>query len=180
MLHRSTSSRRSRASRNMTNFGHTSPIAGPRGRRASVATDKPVDLPPTSLRGTMERQRSPRGSIVPDIALSMGNDIEVVHNWQFYLFIFIPSHPVNLHEQLDSYESYERANDKTSWCIAQYGSFKHEVICKYFTWIGDEKVENLNRYRHTTSNAYRHLNVTEHGFETFEKSAKLVVEKIYS
>ncbi|XP_033191720.1 uncharacterized protein LOC117236784 [Bombus vosnesenskii] len=80
MLHRSTSSRRSRASRNMTNFGHTSPIAGPRGRRASVATDKPVDLPPTSLRGTMERQRSPRGSIVPDIALSMGNDIEPIHH----------------------------------------------------------------------------------------------------
>lgn len=62
----------------MTNLGHTSPIAGPRGRRASVATDKPVDLPPTSLRGTMERQRSPRGSIVPDIALDMGNGVEVV------------------------------------------------------------------------------------------------------
>ncbi|KAF3421117.1 hypothetical protein E2986_04034 [Frieseomelitta varia] len=64
----------------MTNLGHTSPIAGPRGRRASVATDKPVDLPPTSLRGTMERQRSPRGSIVPDIALDMGNDVEVAIN----------------------------------------------------------------------------------------------------
>lgn len=34
-------------------------------------------------------------------------------------------------------------------------------------WIADEKVQNLNRYWHTTSNAYRHLNVTEHGFETF-------------
>ncbi|XP_043526012.1 uncharacterized protein LOC122537116 isoform X1 [Frieseomelitta varia] len=80
MLHRSTSSRRCRASRNMTNLGHTSPIAGPRGRRASVATDKPVDLPPTSLRGTMERQRSPRGSIVPDIALDMGNDVEAINH----------------------------------------------------------------------------------------------------
>lgn len=43
-----------------------------------MATDKPVDLPPTTLRGTMERQRSPRGSIVPDIALDMGNGVEVV------------------------------------------------------------------------------------------------------
>lgn len=34
-------------------------------------------------------------------------------------------------------------------------------------WIADEKAQNLNRYWHTTSNAYRHLNVTEHGFETF-------------
>ncbi|XP_043800523.1 uncharacterized protein LOC122719057 [Apis laboriosa] len=80
MLHRSTSSRRCRASRNMTNLGHTSPIAGPRGRRASVATDKPVDLPPTTLRGTMERQRSPRGSIVPDIALDMGNGVEAINH----------------------------------------------------------------------------------------------------
>ncbi|CAD1475274.1 unnamed protein product, partial [Heterotrigona itama] len=80
MLHRSTSSRRCRASRNMTNLGHTSPIAGPRGRRASVATDKHVDLPPTNLRGTMERQRSPRSSIVPDIAFDMGNDIEAINH----------------------------------------------------------------------------------------------------
>ncbi|KOX73588.1 hypothetical protein WN51_13665 [Melipona quadrifasciata] len=64
----------------MTNLGHTSPIVGSRGRRASVATDKPVDLPPTSLRGTMERQRSPRGSIVPDIALDMGNDVEAINH----------------------------------------------------------------------------------------------------
>ncbi|XP_029054464.1 uncharacterized protein LOC114881767 isoform X1 [Osmia bicornis bicornis] len=74
MLHRSTSSRRSRASRNMTNLSYTSTIAGPRGRRASVATDRPIDLPQTSPRGTMER--SPRGSFVPDIALDTENDYE--------------------------------------------------------------------------------------------------------
>ncbi|XP_076393819.1 uncharacterized protein LOC100877875 isoform X2 [Megachile rotundata] len=74
MLHRSTSSRRSRASRNMTNLSYTSTMTGPRGRRASVATDRPVDLPQTSPRGTMER--SPRGSFVPDIALDTENDYE--------------------------------------------------------------------------------------------------------
>ncbi|CAK9804553.1 Transmembrane protein 272 [Anthophora quadrimaculata] len=80
MLHRSTSSRRCRASRNMTNLGHASTIAGPRGRRASVATDKPIDMPQTSPRGTMERQRSPRGSFVPDIALDTENDDETMNH----------------------------------------------------------------------------------------------------
>ncbi|XP_017766391.1 PREDICTED: uncharacterized protein LOC108555326 [Eufriesea mexicana] len=80
MLHRSTSSRCCRPSRNMTNVGHISPNTGPKGRRASVATDKPVDLPPPCLRGTMERQRSPRSSIVPDIALDMGNDVEGINH----------------------------------------------------------------------------------------------------
>ncbi|XP_076619351.1 uncharacterized protein LOC143340867 [Colletes latitarsis] len=65
MLHRSTSSRRCR--------GATA-VAGPRGRRASVATDRPVDMPQTSPRSTMERQRSPRGSFVPDIALDPETD----------------------------------------------------------------------------------------------------------
>ncbi|XP_076236651.1 uncharacterized protein LOC143180656 [Calliopsis andreniformis] len=75
MLHRSTSSRRYRASRNMTNQSQSSTIAtGPRGRRASVATDKPIDLLQTSPRGSVERQRSPRGSFIPDIAFDAEND----------------------------------------------------------------------------------------------------------
>ncbi|EGI64972.1 hypothetical protein G5I_06431 [Acromyrmex echinatior] len=45
-----------------------------RGRRASVATEKPLILPPSSPGGTMERQRSPRGSIVPNIALNTESD----------------------------------------------------------------------------------------------------------
>lgn len=69
----------------MTNLGHVSTIAGTRGRRASVATDKPIDLPQTSPRGLVERQRSPRGSYVPDIALDTENDLpdEVFNNIYF-------------------------------------------------------------------------------------------------
>ncbi|XP_020292040.1 peptidyl-prolyl cis-trans isomerase CYP95-like [Pseudomyrmex gracilis] len=44
-----------------------------RGRRASVATEKPIVLP-SSPGGTMERQRSPRGSMVPNIALDTESD----------------------------------------------------------------------------------------------------------
>ncbi|XP_053999805.1 uncharacterized protein LOC128887666 [Hylaeus anthracinus] len=57
MLQRTTSSRRSPA---------TSAVPGRRGRRASVATERPVDMVQTSPRSTMERQRSPRGSYAPD------------------------------------------------------------------------------------------------------------------
>ncbi|XP_076675611.1 uncharacterized protein LOC143372881 [Andrena cerasifolii] len=74
MLHRSTSSRRCRPSRNMTNLGYTTTIAGPTGRRASVATDKPIEMPQTSPRGSMDRQRSPRGSFVPNIAYGTETD----------------------------------------------------------------------------------------------------------
>ncbi|XP_066591758.1 TRIO and F-actin-binding protein-like [Prorops nasuta] len=72
MLHRSASSRRRPASRNVAISGHPAGISstvGPRGRRASVATEKPIILPQTSPNTTMERQRSPRGSVVPNIAL---------------------------------------------------------------------------------------------------------------
>ncbi|XP_015431449.1 PREDICTED: uncharacterized protein LOC107187786 [Dufourea novaeangliae] len=67
MLYRSASSRRGRT---------TTPVAGPRGRRASVATDRPIDLSQTSPRGTMERLRSPRNSVVPDIALDVETDFD--------------------------------------------------------------------------------------------------------
>ncbi|KAK2583212.1 hypothetical protein KPH14_009231 [Odynerus spinipes] len=76
MLHRSASSRRRRASRSVANSSHpagASPVAS-RGRRASVATEKPVLLSQSSFGGTMERQRSPRGSVVPNIALNSEND----------------------------------------------------------------------------------------------------------
>ncbi|XP_077269527.1 uncharacterized protein LOC143901266 isoform X1 [Temnothorax americanus] len=73
MLHRSASSRRRRASPNVAN---SSQPASPtmRGRRASVATEKPFILPPSSPGGTMERQRSPRSSVVPNIALDTESD----------------------------------------------------------------------------------------------------------
>ncbi|KAI4497649.1 hypothetical protein M0802_007189 [Mischocyttarus mexicanus] len=78
MLHRSASSRRRRASRSVaTNSSHpagASPIAN-RGRRASVATEKPDLLTQISPCGTMERQKSPRGSVVPNIALDIENDL---------------------------------------------------------------------------------------------------------
>lgn len=72
MLHRSASSRRRRASPNVANSSQSAPSTM-RGRRASVATDKPLILPPTSP-GPMERQRSPRGSMVPNIALDTESD----------------------------------------------------------------------------------------------------------
>ncbi|XP_076760324.1 uncharacterized protein LOC143428930 [Xylocopa sonorina] len=77
MLHRSTSSQRCRPTRNL---GYAATVAGPRGRRASVATDKPVDLPQASPRGTMERQRSPQGGFVPDIDLERENDDEGINH----------------------------------------------------------------------------------------------------
>ncbi|XP_017876872.1 uncharacterized protein LOC108623091 [Ceratina calcarata] len=72
MLQRSTSSHRCRPPRNMTTVGHASTIAGPRGRRASVATDKPLDSPKVT-----PRRRSPQGSsFIPDIGLDTDNDDE--------------------------------------------------------------------------------------------------------
>ncbi|XP_043488264.1 uncharacterized protein LOC122515118 [Polistes fuscatus] len=78
MLHRSASSRRRRASRSVANSNHpagASPTIANRGRRASVATEKPDLLTQISPCGTMERQKSPRGSVVPNIALDVQNDL---------------------------------------------------------------------------------------------------------
>ncbi|KAL6426521.1 hypothetical protein ACFW04_009149 [Cataglyphis niger] len=69
MLHRSASSRRRRASPSVANTQPAGVSSTMRGRRASVATEKPLILPPSSPGETMERQRSPRGSMVPNIAL---------------------------------------------------------------------------------------------------------------
>ncbi|KAG8039114.1 hypothetical protein G9C98_003421, partial [Cotesia typhae] len=75
MLLRSTSSRRRRASRSVASSPQSGSAPGatpvPRARRASVATDKAISLTlNTSSSGTneMDRQRSPRGSVVPNIA----------------------------------------------------------------------------------------------------------------
>ncbi|XP_011645508.1 uncharacterized protein LOC105432403 [Pogonomyrmex barbatus] len=73
MLHRSASSRRRRASPSVANSSQAA-SSTMRGRRASVATEKPLILPPSSPGGTMERQRSPRGSMVPNIALDTESD----------------------------------------------------------------------------------------------------------
>lgn len=96
MLHRSASSRRRRASPNVVNSSQPA-SSTMRGRRASVATEKPLILPPSSPSGTMERQRSPRGSVVPNIALDTESDSpdEVsIHpliflEFQFNSFIYI-------------------------------------------------------------------------------------------
>lgn len=75
MLHRSASSRRRRASPSVVNSSQPAGASSMmRGRRASVATEKPLVLPPSSPGGTMERQRSPRGSVVPNIALDTESD----------------------------------------------------------------------------------------------------------
>ncbi|XP_015609698.2 serine/arginine repetitive matrix protein 2 isoform X2 [Cephus cinctus] len=75
MLHRSTSSRRRRASRNVVNSAQgSSSVSGPRGRRASVAADKTAPLALTTPNASMERHRSPRGSMVPNIELDVEND----------------------------------------------------------------------------------------------------------
>jgi len=75
MLHRSASSRRRRASPSMANSSQPAGVSSTmRGRRASVATEKPLILPPSSPGETMERQRSPRGSMVPNIALDTESD----------------------------------------------------------------------------------------------------------
>ncbi|XP_046751903.1 serine/arginine repetitive matrix protein 2-like isoform X2 [Diprion similis] len=72
MLHRNTSSRRRRASRSAANSpqGNPTPVspAGTRGRRASVAAERPTALATLSDNGSLS-EKSPRGSIVPDIAL---------------------------------------------------------------------------------------------------------------
>lgn len=89
MLHRSASSRRRRASRSVANSSHPAGTssATSRGRRASVATEKPDLLTQISPCGTMERQKSPRGSVVPNIALDVENDLpeEVSVNLYFTL-----------------------------------------------------------------------------------------------
>ncbi|XP_047365748.1 uncharacterized protein LOC124955411 isoform X4 [Vespa velutina] len=75
MLHRSASSRRRRASRSVANSSHPASSPTSRGRRASVATEKPDLLTQISPYSTMERQKSPRGSVVPNIALDVENDL---------------------------------------------------------------------------------------------------------
>ncbi|XP_043282328.1 uncharacterized protein [Venturia canescens] len=73
MLLRSTSTRRTRASQNPGGspqshvVGNSPPVS--RGRRASVATDKGGPLNHTTVDCFIDRQRSPRGSMVPNIAL---------------------------------------------------------------------------------------------------------------
>ncbi|XP_015123736.1 uncharacterized protein LOC107045850 [Diachasma alloeum] len=82
MLVRSSSSRRRRASRSVANSpqgntGITPGAAGLKSRRASVATDRPSHLAQNSIPGEgMDRQRSPRGSIVPNIALNVEDNEE--------------------------------------------------------------------------------------------------------
>ncbi|XP_011300748.1 uncharacterized protein [Fopius arisanus] len=82
MLVRTSSSRRRRASRSVVNSpqgtaGSPSGAGGIKSRRASVATDKPFQLPQNSIPGDgMGRQRSPRSSIVPNIALNAEDDEE--------------------------------------------------------------------------------------------------------
>ncbi|XP_068993840.1 uncharacterized protein DKFZp434B061 isoform X2 [Neodiprion pinetum] len=72
MLHRNTSSRRRRASRSAANSPQGNPTsvspASTRGRRASVAAERPTALATLSNNGNLS-ERPPRGSIVPDIAL---------------------------------------------------------------------------------------------------------------
>ncbi|XP_016839387.1 uncharacterized protein LOC100677905 [Nasonia vitripennis] len=89
MLHRSTSSRRRRASRSVTNPSQSS--AGqqgqpaPRSRRASVASTEPASEALLGIQSTggllagmqgMDRQRSPRGSCVPNIALDTEDETQ--------------------------------------------------------------------------------------------------------
>ncbi|XP_057341625.1 uncharacterized protein LOC130678446 [Microplitis mediator] len=75
MLLRSTSSRRRRASRSVASSPQSGSVPAatpvPRARRASVATDKAISLTlntSSSSTNEMDRQRSPRGSVVPNIA----------------------------------------------------------------------------------------------------------------
>nr|KAF7396887.1 hypothetical protein H0235_016424 [Vespula pensylvanica] len=64
------------ASRSVANSSHPAGTSSAtRGRRASVATEKPDLLTQISPCGTMERQKSPRGSVVPNIALDVENDL---------------------------------------------------------------------------------------------------------
>ncbi|KAK0162056.1 hypothetical protein PV327_008424 [Microctonus hyperodae] len=80
MLLRSTSSRRRRASRSVASSPQSGSVPGaitPRARRASVATDKAISLTQNSnVNSDMDRQRSPRGSVVPNIAFDVGDSIE--------------------------------------------------------------------------------------------------------
>lgn len=85
MLHRSASSHRRRASRGTASSSSLPTVASSaaaRGRRASVATDKPIVVTQINPSTSMERQRSPRGSVVPDINLDSDNDSldEVIHD----------------------------------------------------------------------------------------------------
>lgn len=83
MLLRSTSSRRRRASRSVASSPQSGSVPGaitPRARRASVATDKAISLTQNSnVNSDMDRQRSPRGSVVPNIAFDVGDSIEEVN-----------------------------------------------------------------------------------------------------
>lgn len=101
MLHRSASSRRRRASPSVANTQPAGVSSTMRGRRASVATEKPLILPPSSPGETMERQRSPRGSMVPNIALdteSHSPDEVSIHPltflefpYNFFIYIYFPA-----------------------------------------------------------------------------------------
>ncbi|XP_034940405.1 serine/arginine repetitive matrix protein 5-like [Chelonus insularis] len=76
MLLRSTSSRRRRASRSVASSPQSGSVPGAttRVRRASVATDRPISLSQnTTNSNEMDRQRSPRSSIVPNIAFDAEN-----------------------------------------------------------------------------------------------------------
>ena len=89
MLVRSTSTRRTRGARNsrgstqqhsIGNGVTTSPQMS-KGRRASVATDK-LSYSHGSIDCYMDRQRSPRGSMVPNIALDIEDSSEQVgYHW---------------------------------------------------------------------------------------------------
>lgn len=78
MLHRSSSSRRRRASRSVANSPqeHSGMPLAPqvRGRRASVASTEASDVLAQTF-GGLERERSPRGSIVPNISLDLEGDV---------------------------------------------------------------------------------------------------------
>ncbi|XP_014219488.1 uncharacterized protein LOC106647552 [Copidosoma floridanum] len=85
MLHRSASSRRRRASRSVTSPHHHHPqqqqqqqahSTSPQGRRASIASAEPSSEALIVSATGMDRQRAPRGSCVPNIALD--NDVQAL------------------------------------------------------------------------------------------------------
>lgn len=99
MLHRSTSSRRRRASRSSASITSSSSApqsgllsqAGARGRRASLASSEPTSE--ALMTGVvMDRQRSPRGSCVPNIALdndgSSSEEVIMLTEKNHHLFLF--------------------------------------------------------------------------------------------
>lgn len=77
MLLRSSSSRRRRASRSTVNSPQGPGATGLNTRRASVATDSLSETQNTKIVDGMDRQRSPRGSVVPNIAFNAEDNDEV-------------------------------------------------------------------------------------------------------